>query len=172
MITRRRFAIALVVAVLVFGIEGFVLDGWVLALLSFTVPVALLVSGRGDKSPALVLRDRRGLLLLGLWVTMMTGVLAVGEVNERLAQASAAKIGEACVKHRRAVGEFPAKLTDLVPSYLPTVPHGKWVLGSRWNYFRPKGGGDLYPRLCLASWGYGGGCFDFARNVLREGPSW
>ena len=172
MTSRKTAVLALVVACFVYVLEVFLLDGWALSLLSFAVPIGILVSGQGHRSPGVVLKDKRGMLLLGVWVLMLVAVLGSRAVTERLAEAQGREIAEACGRYRQAVGRFPSRLSELAPTYLPTLPNGKWVIGSRWQYWPPKGEKEPYPGLCLHSLSYGGSCFDFPTNTLQDGPSW
>jgi hypothetical protein len=73
--------------------------GWKLALLRAAIPA----------------------LTLGLVLTNDT-------VQSRMAKANAAKIIRACDAFHGANGRYPKALCELVPKYMPSVPHAKYCL--------------------------------------------
>ena len=73
--------------------------GWRLALIRITIPA----------------------LTLGL-------VLTNNAVQSRIAEANAAKIIKACEKFQADNGKYPTTLGELVPKYMPSVPHAKYCL--------------------------------------------
>jgi hypothetical protein len=73
--------------------------GWRLALLRATVPA----------------------LTLGLVLTNAT-------VQSMMAEANAAKIIRACERFHATNGQYPKTLGELVPKYMPSVPHAKYCL--------------------------------------------
>ena len=164
---------ALVVACLLFAIEVFVLDGWVLFLFSFAVPVSILVSGKGNQPVRSVLEDRRGMRLLGAWALAFLAVLGAISANEAVAEMRGREIAKACREYRQQTGRFPSTLSDLVPGYLPAIPRAKFVMGTRWRYRAPNAATELVPQLTLDARTYSGWrSFDFSTDTLQEGPAW
>jgi hypothetical protein len=56
-------------------------------------------------------------------------VLGNAALQSRIAQANAERIIRVAEEYRAAVGTYPAKLADLTPRYLPSVPRAKYTLG-------------------------------------------
>lgn len=73
-------------------------------------------------------------------IPAVTFALAMGNesVQRRIAHAGAERIIRACEEFRAANGSYPAKLEDLVPAYLRSVPRAKYCLVqgefSYWNF--------------------------------------
>ena len=53
-------------------------------------------------------------------------MLACNALQNRLADRRAVVIGNACLAYRAKYHLYPAKLEDLVPEFLPSVPRAKW----------------------------------------------
>ncbi len=54
--------------------------------------------------------------------------LANASVQDRIAEANAARIIKACEDFHGAHNEFPKSLDELVPQYLPSIPRAKYCL--------------------------------------------
>ena len=165
---------SIAIAGFLFAIEVFVLDGWWLFLFSFAVPLAIVVSGKGNQSPRVVLQDKRGMRQLAAWGLIFLLLVGSTLANEALAEKRGREIATACRQYRQHSGHFPAQLSDLVPGYLSAIPPGKLVVGSRWRYRAPHSEAtDLFPGLYLDSRTYSGWrSFDFATDTLQTGPAW
>ena len=63
-------------------------------------------------------------------IPIVTGLVIVGNsaLQRRVATTNAARLVEACERHREALGEYPARLADLVPRFMPAIPRAKYCL--------------------------------------------
>jgi len=69
---------------------------------------------------------RVALLRMAVPLVTLGLVLANTAVQLRIAKANATRITAACEKYHEANGEFPQKLDELVPRYLPSIPRAKY----------------------------------------------
>ncbi len=119
--TTTELRIGLLLAVPVCVIDTFVLDGFIPAFI-FCSPVVFLGFRHRHFREALT-----GLLLFGL-------VLAVWWYNGRRAEQQGRDIVDAGERYKSERGDYPRRLEQLVPRYLPEIPPGKLVWRSRWIY--------------------------------------
>jgi len=166
--------VLLAIAGVLFGIELFYFDGVVLYAFSIVIVLPLVTSGKMNKPWRVFLQDKRGLRVLAAWALMFMFLIGAIFLNEARVEAQGRTIAEACWRYRQSASRFPSRLADLVPSYLPAVPRGKWAADSRWEYWPQKTAAtDQYPVLVLrSSWYPGFRTFDFTTNTLSSGPSW
>jgi hypothetical protein len=65
-------------------------------------------------------------------------VAANYSLQGRIAMANASRIIQACDEYRQTNGAYPERLSDLVPSYLSSIPRAKYCLSISWFlYFGP-----------------------------------
>ncbi len=60
-----------------------------------------------------------------IYAVAVAGVITVNRLNNQLAERRAQTLIAACRRYRQTSGEFPARLSDLVPGALPVVPRAK-----------------------------------------------
>ena len=123
---RLRFHVALAVGLLF--IDGFALAQGALAGIVTVIMVLLgmvhLVIGLfGDRA-----RVRTGAAMIAIYGLMMASVVATINANNQLASRRAGEIVVALNAYRSTTGDYPARLADLVPAYLPAVPRAKYTL--------------------------------------------
>ncbi|MEP7123010.1 MAG: hypothetical protein ABJE95_18930 [Byssovorax sp.] len=121
----RAHAIA---ATLVYGVDAFVFAQGALAGITLLVMVVLglihVVRGLIADRP----RARFGLKTIAIYVIMMASVVATIQANNRLAARRADGLVVALESYKSRTGDYPARLSDLVPEYLPSVPLAKYTL--------------------------------------------
>jgi hypothetical protein len=149
------------VAILTFFIEAFVLDGWLPAV---SVAVALLFVQLGKP------RDN---VTLAAPILMLAALFLIRHINDRIATTQGAALGTACESYRAQNGSYPSTLKDLVPSYLQSVPSGRFARNGRWRYtppseFNPTG----EPLLQIASNPFGRFWWDFKARRLYFGGNY
>lgn len=73
----------------------------------------------------------------GLGVLLVLSLLAFMPANISLAKHRAQELVTACYKYKAGHGEFPEKLQDLVPEFIPKVPRAKYTArNGNFNYRR------------------------------------
>lgn len=89
--------------------------------------VALILAMKGCASP--------GVAFARILIPVITGVIVLvnASVQNSIAQNNAVRIVAACEQYRAANGAYPAKLNDLVPQYMGSIPPAKYCL--MWNSF-------------------------------------
>lgn len=118
-----------IVAVALYVVDAFVLAQGALAGL---VTMIMLLLGIVHVARGLFAdraRIRYGLSMIGIYLVMMTAVLVTLRANNQLASRRADEIVVALRAYRAATGDYPARLEDLVPAYLPAVQRAKYTLG-------------------------------------------
>ncbi|MDO8804320.1 MAG: hypothetical protein Q7R35_07810 [Elusimicrobiota bacterium] len=73
----------------------------------------------------------------GLGVLLVLSLLAFVPVNNILARRRARELITACNKYKESHGDFPEKLQDLVPEFIPKIPRAKYTpMYGNFNYQR------------------------------------
>lgn len=65
---------------------------------------------------------RRRLASIGIYVAASIAVVALVKIDQKGAMQRAGGLIAACEAHKKATGEYPKALVDLVPQYLPAIP--------------------------------------------------
>jgi hypothetical protein len=86
-------------------------------------------------------------------------------VNNKIAQRHGAEIVAACESYKAATGNYPQKLDELVPKYLPKIPHAKYRLMQDLGFWYIAGGG--YPPILLYTeqFPFGRRAYSFSRKA-------
>jgi hypothetical protein len=63
-------------------------------------------------------------------------VIAMVNVNARIAPLRAQRLADAIESYRAATGDYPQKLDDLVPKFIDHVPRAQYTLGGEFFYVR------------------------------------
>lgn len=115
-------------AVLLYGIDGFLLSQGVLAVLTTLVMVVLGLIHVVRGLLADRWRVRFGLSMIAIYAVMMGSVVATIHANNQLAARRADEVVVALKRYRATTGNYPVRLSELVPEYLPAVPRAKYTL--------------------------------------------
>lgn len=115
-------------AALLYGIDGFLLSQGVLAGLTTLVMVVLGLVHVVRGLLADRWRVRFGFSLIAIYAVMMASVVATIHANNQLAARRAEGLVVALKSYRAATGNYPVRLRELVPGYLPAVPRAKYAL--------------------------------------------
>jgi hypothetical protein len=91
---------------------------------------------------------RRTVLRMAFPIVTLALVWANNVVQNRIADANAARVIAACEEFRAANGSFPKSLHELVPRYLPSVPRAKYCLVFG-NFFYFNNGGHSVLFWCV-----------------------
>ena len=116
----------LAAALFLFVIDGFVIGQGALALAAGAATVFILVPlwlsawHSGERADA-----KRRAQIAVIYAVAVAGVITVNRLNNQLAERRAQTLIAACRRYRQTSGEFPARLSDLVPGALPVVPRAK-----------------------------------------------
>ena len=87
---------------------------------------------------SVVRRPSFGVAAARVLIPLVTLLLVItnSSVQKRIAMANAARVIQACEQYRHANGAYPERLSDVVPSYLSSVPKAKYCLSfSDFIYF-------------------------------------
>lgn len=71
---------------------------------------------------------RSGFAIIAIYSIMMASVVATIQANNRIARGRADEIVAALKLYRSATGDYPVRLMELVPGYMPVVPRAKYTL--------------------------------------------
>ena len=109
--------------------QGFVAVILILLALFVFFPFAVLLRRRD--------RHKYQQRLVKIAICVLTGVavLSSNTLQNRLADRRAIAIGKACLAYRAKYHQYPAKLKELVPEFLTSVPAAKWG-GEQFSYSR------------------------------------
>jgi len=113
---------------LLYGVEAFLLAQGVFAGLAAFVMVVLGIIHVIRGLLADRWRVRYGSSMIAIYAVMMASVVLTIRANNRLAQRRAEGIVTALKLYRSKTGDYPVRLTALVPEYLPAVPLAKYTL--------------------------------------------
>jgi hypothetical protein len=108
-------------------------------------------------------RKSRGQLVLAA-VYALTGIVSfvVIQTNWRTAEARSQPIITACKQFHAKYQRYPEELRELVPEFIPAVPHAGYTLISRrFNYFPSR------PAIGFAVMFHGIASYDFQENKWR-----
>lgn len=113
----------IVAAVLVF-LDAVVSGSYLYSL--FVCPIWFIVA----LIRAMIQRASPGVAVARILIPVITGVIVFlnGSVQNNIAKSNAVRIVDACEQYKAANGAYPAKLNDLVPKYLSSVPPSKYCL--------------------------------------------
>jgi hypothetical protein len=129
---RAATAAALVLALDALGLGPGSLTVWALGL-----PMALqLVLATSERQRALV---RQRLFAAAVWLVALAGLIAFSRFNLHLSETRSTAVIAACRAYQQDHGHFPDELENLVPSYLPRVPHADWTPAGEFCYTAGNG---------------------------------
>lgn len=124
----------IIIATGVYFCDAFVLNQGALALVLFVVVLFYF-------APATMwaLRTDRRLASLrfykaAIYVMAATAILFTNALQNRMADAKAVKLGNACLAYRAKYHHYPTDLGDLVPEFISSVPPAKYTLTGRFFY--------------------------------------
>ena len=120
------------VAAVVYGIDAFVLAQGAVAGIT---TVVLTLFGLGHVVRGLASRGKGivyGASMIAIYVGMIFAVVGTISANNQLASRRAAEIVVALTRYKATTGDYPVRLTDVVPGYLPSVPRAKYKCFSQW----------------------------------------
>lgn len=107
---------------------------------------------------------RPGWRIAALRVAMplLTFGIAISNANLqwRISDAHAEQVIKACNEFQTANGRYPAKLEDLVPKYLVSVPCAKYCMMGKFSYVNSDG----HARLWWTRYGFYRRIFDFDKK--------
>ncbi|MEO5727553.1 MAG: hypothetical protein ABI134_17905 [Byssovorax sp.] len=116
------------VAAFLYGVDAFLFSQGAIAGI-VTIAMVLLGIVRLVRG---VVADRRyirsGFTIIAIYSMMMAAVVVTIRANNRMARERADEIVVALKRYRSATGDFPVRLEELVPEYMPTVPRAKYTL--------------------------------------------
>lgn len=115
-------------AALLYGVEGFLFSQGALAGITTFVMVVLGIIHVVRGLLADHRRVRYGFSMIAIYVVMMASVVATIQANDQLARRRADGIVTALKLYRSKTGDYPVRLTELVPEYMPAVPRAKPTL--------------------------------------------
>ena len=108
-------------------------------------------------------RKSRGQFVLAA-VYALTGIssFVVIQTNWRIAEARSQPVITACMQFYAKYQRYPEELRELVPEFIPAVPHAGYTLISRrFNYFPSR------PAIGFAVMFHGIASYDFQQNKWR-----
>jgi hypothetical protein len=164
----RSLLVHVRVAVFLYGVDALLFgQGGVAGIATFAmVLVGIVHVARG------VVADRRyirsGFAIIAIYAIMMASVVGTIWANNRIARGGADEIITVLKRYKSATGDYPVRLVELVPEYMPTVPRAKCTLmfnefyysydpkehrGSLMYVALPPFGRPAY-RLHTDTWGY------------------
>jgi len=108
-------------------------------------------------------RKSRGQFVLAA-VYALTGIssFVVIQTNWRIAEARSQPIITACKQFHAKYQRYPEELRELVPEFIPAVPHAGYTLISRRFYYFPS-----RPAIGFAVMFHGIASYDFQENKWR-----
>jgi hypothetical protein len=114
---------------------------WGLALLALVRLVQLFAAGRG--APLAVMRAKH-VVIYGAGVALIfLGITG----NVKLAASRGARVADAVKQYRAVYGDYPKRLEQLVPAYLPEIPSCCIRANNlKFRYYRPPGNRTLFCR--------------------------
>ena len=109
---------------------------------------------------ALTVTDRQhklqSLRIAAVYAALLAGTVLLLSWSARVAQRRATPVIAAVTRYRSEHGQYPASLDELVPAYLPAIPHAGFTRVSRhFHYY------DGRPQLCFAGMFHGIFAYDF-----------
>ena len=130
---------AIIGAAALFVVDAFILNQGVL---SFFVAFICLVGFVLLGMQSLVRRLRKKpndwqLTAAKLAIVLAAALLSIAYVylSNSMAEARTVRIAAACDSFNRKYQRYPHQLGELVPEFLPSVPHAKYVLNPLWSSF-------------------------------------
>lgn len=140
----------LCVAASLFVLDAFILNQGFLAVILILLalfalfPIALFLRRRDKR------KYEQRLMKIAIYVVTGVAVLACNTLQNRIADRRAIMIGNACLAYHAKYHQYPAKLGDLVPQFLSSVPRAKWN-GEGFRYSRSPLDADHEPMLYYAA---------------------
>jgi hypothetical protein len=153
------------IALVLFLIGAVVMDSIGFALLSFFIAVIWVATHKG----AGYTRKVR-FAVIGIYSLMLVMAFGMKSVNYRMSRSNAGTIIAACEKYKGKTGEYPARLNDLVPAYLPKVPVARYTLmsGGFYYYRDRRSSTDSYRLIFVHEAPFGRKVYDSAHKGWHE----
>lgn len=111
----------------------YVIDAWILGQggIAIVALIAAVIAGivsivrglAGDRQ-----RIRQGLATVGLFLATLLAVVATNIQHQAMSERRAPQVIEAIGKYRDSHATYPAKLQDLVPAQMSSVPRARYTL--------------------------------------------
>lgn len=144
--TQSEFKIksSIFTAIALFILDAFVMNQGAIAAVSIVVIVLWILPKSAfikykNESPKVPLTKA---LIYGV---MALAVFSANFANNKLAKYRAEKLIVAIEAYHQSTGNYPEKLTDLVPSYIPAVPVAKYTLAfNEYWYINDKDVASLF----------------------------
>jgi hypothetical protein len=113
---------SLILALVLIFLDAVVSGSYLYSL--FVCPIWFIVALIRAEKAAMTGSASQGVAGARILIPVITGVIVLvnSTVQNRIAKTSAVRIVEACEQYREANGAYPAKLDDLVPRYLSSIP--------------------------------------------------
>jgi hypothetical protein len=124
----RNLLVHAVAAILLYGVDALVFSQGVIAGIVTFVMVALGTIHGARRLIGGHRHFRHGLSIIVIYGVMMASVVVTIRVNNRLARRRADGIVAALKLYKSMTGDYPVRLTELVPDYMPAVPQAKYTL--------------------------------------------
>ncbi len=82
---------------------------------------------------------KKRLVIIGIYFLMVILIFASNFINNSIAKRRAELLITACNKYKSLNGEYPEKLSDLVPEFLSKIPYAKYTFSfNRFKYSSSK----------------------------------
>jgi hypothetical protein len=107
-------------------------------------------------------KDRETLILAAIYALVGIASFAVIQINWRIAEARSKPVIAACKQFHAKYQRYPENLSELVPGFIPAVPHAGFTLVSRRLYYFPS-----RPDIEFAVMFHGVASYDFQTDRWR-----
>jgi hypothetical protein len=104
-------------------------------------------------------KDRRKLIVASIYILAGVSCLAAIQINWRVAEVRSKPVIAACKQFHQKHQRYPEKLNELVPEFLPAIPHAGYTLISRRFFYSSS-----RPVLGFAVMFHGVASYDFQTN--------
>jgi hypothetical protein len=113
-------------------LSAFVMDSLSLAFFAF-LGALIVIAVQRDKSGY---TGKMKLIVIGIYAVMLIMAIAIKGINNRISYRNASVIIATCEQYKNKNGTYPARLHDLLPNYLESIPVARYTGTGEWTYFR------------------------------------
>ncbi|MEE8300301.1 MAG: hypothetical protein V3R28_03240 [Desulfatiglandales bacterium] len=124
---------SLITAAVLYIFDAFIINQGAIALITILVVVILFLPRAIFSIKDKPLFKNR-LLKATIYFIMAVAIFGSNFINNKIAKYRAERLIEACYKYHNKYQQYPNKLEDLVPDFIPRVPSAKFTLS--FNKFR------------------------------------